>query len=34
MHTTDVYKMYATFQQTFVYIFHTKSKELSQQNVE
>ena len=32
MYTTDVYKMYTTFQQTFVYILYTKSKEPCQLN--
>ena len=32
MYTTDVCKMYTTFQQTFVYILHTKSKEPYQLN--
>ena len=30
MYTTDVYKMYTTFRQTFVYILYTKLKELWQ----
>ena len=32
IYTTDVYKMYATFQQTFADILYTKSKELCQLN--
>ena len=30
--TQNVYKMYTTFQQAFVYILYTKSKELCQLN--
>ena len=32
MYATDVCKMYTTFQQTFVYILYTKSKEVCQLN--
>ena len=32
MYATDVCKMYTTFQQTFVYILYTKSKEACQLN--
>ena len=32
MYTTDVYKMYAKFQQTFADLLYTKSKELCQLN--
>ena len=32
MYTTDVYKMYARFQQTFADLLYTKSKELCQLN--